>query len=419
MTEFSQKINDLLDRQPEKPAIISRMSGISQDEISKYKRGDRFPMNSEKVDALLSVLRCSAAVRRDIKNTWKQEYMARKYKDSDAWECMKEISGFLQNEGLASDISRCDENSRFYPDGGVIRTKLDVRRYLEAFLNSKQERQIKIWGNEFFTEELSTISYSKETQYTHLVYSENMKKTSKWVHLICGMLSRMLSHPLYHPLIIYGNNGWTGQLFSGVIISQNEALLISEDAEHGMILKEPAQIGMLEHYFEKMCEKAKPIVTAIKREDWYRTAEDDAIFIQSWLELERVSKRKGICYVTTNTVEEFVQNSILWDCRKNKWYQYKSRSGKRNILESILNNSNVILIDSDLIYKTDFSIAFCENRFLCISIAGKDGIRRYEICEPELVKWLGCTLKEIDGSDFVMDEQEKHRFISQLIEREN
>ncbi len=124
MTEFSQKINDLLDRQPEKPAIISRMSGISQDEISKYKRGDRFPMNSEKVDALLSVLRCSAAVRRDIKNTWKQEYMARKYKDSDAWECMKEISGFLQNEGLASDISRCDENSRFYPDGGGYSHKI-------------------------------------------------------------------------------------------------------------------------------------------------------------------------------------------------------------------------------------------------------------------------------------------------------
>lgn len=419
MTEFSQKLNDLLNSQPEKPAIIARMSGISQDEISKYKRGDRFPMNSKKVDDLLSVLRCSAAVRKDIKNAWKQEYMARKYKDSDAWECVKEISCFLQNEGLITDISRCNKDNRFCSDGGVIRTRLDVRRYLEALLNSRQEHEIKILGNEFLTEELSVISYSKETQYTHLIYSEKYEKNSKWVHTICGMLSRMFFQPLYHPFIIYGNSGWTSQLFSGVIISQEEAILISEDAECGVILREPAQIDLLEHYFEKMCEKAKPIVAIIQQNSWYKKAEDGGIFIQSWFELNRVSKRKGTYYVATNTVEIFVQNGILWDCHKNDWYQYKSKSGKRNILKSILNDADIILVDSDLAPKTDLTIAFCENRFLCISIADKDGIRRYEVCEPTLVKWIGCTLKEISSADFVMDEQKKHEFISLLIEREN
>ena len=50
MTEFAQKLNDLLNQQPEKPVTIARMAKISPDDISKYKRGKRFPENREKVN---------------------------------------------------------------------------------------------------------------------------------------------------------------------------------------------------------------------------------------------------------------------------------------------------------------------------------------------------------------------------------
>ncbi len=418
MTEFSQKIDELLNRHSEKPAVIARMAGISPDEISKYRRGDRFPMNSKRVDDLLSALRCSVIVYKDIKNAWYQEYMARKYKESDAWDCVKEVLDFLQGEGLASDICRCDKKNRFCPDGGVIHGKLDVRRYLEAFLNSKQECEIKIWGNEFFAEELSSISYSKETQYIHLLYSENTEKNSRWIHTICGMLSRMFSNLQYQPLLVYGNSGWTSQLFSGAIISQDEAVLISEDAEQGMVIREPAQIHMLAYYFARMREQGKPIVAPVKQSDWYRTADEDAIFVQSWLEIERVSKRKGTYYISTDAVKTFAKNGILWDYYKNNWYQYKSKSGKRNILESICSDSHVNFIDSDLAPQIDFMVAFCENRFLCISKADEATIKRYEVCEPMLVKWIGLTLKEMSFTGFVMDEQRKHQIISQIIEGE-
>lgn len=111
MTEFAQKLNDLLNQQPEKPVTIARMAKISPDDISKYKRGKRFPENREKVNRLLSVIRCSASARDEVKNAWKQEYMARKYKEDDAWECIKEVLKFLQSESLTSDIYLYEKKS--------------------------------------------------------------------------------------------------------------------------------------------------------------------------------------------------------------------------------------------------------------------------------------------------------------------
>ena len=117
MTEFAQKLNELLNKQPEKQAAIARMAKLSPDEISKYKRGDRFPENREKVDRLLSVIRCSAAARDIVKNAWEQEYMKRRYKEDDAWECIKEIYQFLQSESLTSDIC-LPERNKIFASGG-------------------------------------------------------------------------------------------------------------------------------------------------------------------------------------------------------------------------------------------------------------------------------------------------------------
>lgn len=167
MTEFAQKLNDLLNQQPEKPVTIARMAKISPDDISKYKRGKRFPENREKVNRLLSVIRCSASARDEVKNAWKQEYMARKYKEDDAWECIKEVLRFLQSESLTSDIYLYEKKSESRLTKGVLCGSLDVRKYLEAFLSNSQEREIKMWGNEEFVENLSLIPYSKETQYLH------------------------------------------------------------------------------------------------------------------------------------------------------------------------------------------------------------------------------------------------------------
>ena len=77
MTEFAQKLNDLLNQQPEKPVTIARMAKISPDDISKYKRGKHFPENREKVNRLLSVIRCSASARDEVKmpgnrNIWRE-----------------------------------------------------------------------------------------------------------------------------------------------------------------------------------------------------------------------------------------------------------------------------------------------------------------------------------------------------------
>ena len=202
MTEFAQKLNDLLNQQPEKPVTIARMAKISPDDISKYKRGKRFPENREKVNRLLSVIRCSASARDEVKNAWKQEYMARKYKEDDAWECIKEVLRFLQSESLTSDIYLYEKKSESRLTEGVLCGSLDVRKYLEAFLSNRQEREIKMWGNEEFVENLSLIPYSKETQYLHLIHSESNKKTSKWIHTVCGMLLRMISCPQYYPMIV-------------------------------------------------------------------------------------------------------------------------------------------------------------------------------------------------------------------------
>lgn len=417
MTEFAQKLNDLLNQQPEKPVTIARMAKISPDDISKYKRGKRFPENREKVNRLLSVIRCSASARDEVKNAWKQEYMARKYKEDDAWECIKEVLRFLQSESLTSDIYLYEKKSESRLTEGVLCGSLDVRKYLEAFLSNRQEREIKMWGNEEFVENLSLIPYSKETQYLHLIHSESNKKTSKWIHTVCGMLLRMISCPQYYPMIVYGNNGWAGQLFSGVVVSEKEAVFISEDAEQGIVLRDNDQIRMINHYFMKIREQGKPIAVTVKQGEWYRVIDDAAIFIQSWIELDRITKRKGTCYITSKAIQTFSENSVLWDRYKNEWYQYKSKLGKKSIFESILKDSKTVLIDSDLMpLKTNLTIEFCEERFLCISVVAEYEIRRYEVCEPELIRWIGCTLKEISDSEFVMSEQRKQQFLLQMIE---
>ena len=117
MTEFAQKLNALLNKQPETQATIARMAKLSPDEISKYKRGDRFPENREKVDRLLSVIRCSAAARDVVKNVWEQEYMKRRYKEENAWECIKEIYQFLQSESLTSTICLNEAKKKFVSGG--------------------------------------------------------------------------------------------------------------------------------------------------------------------------------------------------------------------------------------------------------------------------------------------------------------
>lgn len=417
MTDFAQKLNDLLNQQPEKPVTIARMAKISPDDISKYKRGKRFPENREKVNRLLSVIRCSASARDEVKNAWKQEYMARKYKEDDAWECIKEVLRFLQSESLTSDIYLYEKKSEPRLTGGVLCGSLDVRKYLEAFLSNSQEREIKMWGNEEFVENLSSIPYSKETQYLHLIHSESNKKTSKWIHTVCGMLLRMISCPQYYPMIVYGNNGWAGQLFSGAVISEKAAVFISEDAEQGIVLRDNDQIRMINHYFMKIREQGKPIAVTVKQGEWYRVIDDAAIFIQGWIELDRITKRKGTYYITSKAIQTFSENNVLWDRYRNEWYQYKSKLGKKSIFESILKDSKTVLIDSDLMpLKTNLTIEFCEERFLRISVVAEYEIRRYEVCEPELIRWIGCTLKEISDSEFVMSEQRKQQFLLQMIE---
>ena len=191
-----------------------------------------------------------------------------------------------------------------------------------------------MWGNEEFVENLSLIPYSKETQYLHLIHSESNKKTSKWIHTVCGMLLRMISCPQYYPMIVYGNNGWAGQLFSGAVISEKEAVFISEDAEQGIVLRDNDQIRMINHYFMKIREQGKPIAVTVKQGEWYRVTDDAAIFIQGWIELDRITKRKGTYYVTSKAIQTFSENSVLWDRYRNEWYQYKSKLGKKSIFES-------------------------------------------------------------------------------------
>ena len=284
-------------------------------------------------------------------------------------------------------------------------------------MRDNQEHEIKMWGNEEFVE---VISCSKETRYLHLVYSENNKKTARWIHIVCRMLLRMISCPQYYPMILYGNSGWTGQLFSGAIISKEEAFFISEDAEQGIVIRDIEQIQMLSYYFMKVSGYGKPIAVSAKQEDCYKITDDTAIFIQGWIALDRIAKRKGTYYITSKAVQDFCENSILWDSYKNEWYQYKSKLGKKSILESICKDFNIALIDSDVMpLKIGMTIEFCEDRFLSISVANEQEIRRYEVCEPELIRWIGYTLKEIADSDFVMSEQRKQQFILQMIEKEN
>lgn len=263
---------------------------------------------------------------------------------------------------------------------------------------------------------LSSIPFLKETQYRHLIHSENVKRKPKWVHTVCNMFLRMLSCPRYHAMIVYGNNGWTGQLFSGIVISKDEAVFISEDAEQGMVLRNAEQIQMLSHYFMKISEQGKPIAVSVKQGEWYKATDDTAIFVHSWIELDRVSKRKGIYYITSKAIQIFSENGILWDCYKNEWYQYRSQTGKNNILEMILKDTNTVLIDSDVMpLKSGMTIEFCQERFLCISVTDEYKIRRYEVCEPELLYWIECTLKEISDCEFVMNDQKKQQFLLQFI----
>lgn len=133
MTDFAQKLNDLLNQQPEKPVTIARMAKISPDDISKYKRGKRFPENREKVNRLLSVIRCSASARDEVKNAWKQEYMARKYKEDDAWECIKEVFRFFQSESLTSDIYLYEKKSESRLAGGGTLRKLGCKKIFRSF----------------------------------------------------------------------------------------------------------------------------------------------------------------------------------------------------------------------------------------------------------------------------------------------
>lgn len=122
MTKFSQKLNALLDSQPEKPIMIAKLAGLNPDDISKYKRGKRFPENKERVAKLLSAIRCSKNACNDVMETWMQEYMSRKYKEKDAWNCIEEIYKFLQSESLTSEICFCKKDvSSLEPGGGNLR----------------------------------------------------------------------------------------------------------------------------------------------------------------------------------------------------------------------------------------------------------------------------------------------------------
>lgn len=300
--------------------------------------------------------------------------------------------------------------------GGVIYGDLDVRRYLMTFLNNAQKSQIKICGNEDFVESLSSIPYSKGIQYLHVIHSENTQNVSKWIHTICGMLLRMIDCPQYTPLIVYGTDRWEGQLFSGAVISEQEVFFVSEDAKQGMILRDADQIKFVNHYFAKMSENGKKIAVPVKREKLYETADNNVMCIQNWIELDHISPKKGIRYITTDAVKSFVEKESLWHCFKNDWFQYTLKSGKKKILEEILDDSNSILIDSALMQlRKNLKVELCEDRFFYISVADTGGIWTYEVCVPELIQWFGYALKEMADSEFVMTEERKRQFLSQMM----
>lgn len=418
MTEFSQKLNALLDSQSEKPVMIAKLAGLNPDDISKYKRGKRFPENKERIATLLSAIRCSKNACNDVMEAWMQEYMSRKYKEKDAWNCIEEIYKFLQRESLTSEICFCKKDISSLEPGGVIYGELNVRRYLEILLNNDQKCEIKICGNEDFAESLSHISYSKEIQYLHVIHSKSAGSMSKWIHTVCGMLLRMIDCPQYNPLIVYGNNKWAGQLFSGTVISEHEAFLVSEDAQQGIILKNADQIKFINHYFTKMSENGKKIAVSVEQGEWYKTADgcDNEIFVQNWIEVDHLSGKKGTYYITTDAISSFIANGKYWDCHKDEWNQYKTKTGKKNKLENLCDNPNVFLIDSVLMQlKTNITIKFCKDRFQCILAVDGNEINTYEVCDPELIRWFGYALKEMADSKFVMSEERKRQFLSRMI----
>ena len=133
MTNFAQKLNDLLAEQPERPVDIAKRAGITQDELTKYKSGKRFPTQREKVTSLLMAIRCSITVREEVKNIWEREYLAKKYKEEDAWKCIKEIYQFFQSESLVYDQNSCVKVGKIYFGGGRIKQRIKYKKIFGIF----------------------------------------------------------------------------------------------------------------------------------------------------------------------------------------------------------------------------------------------------------------------------------------------
>lgn len=274
-TEFSSQLERLIKSQKKTLRYLAEASGLQLDYISKMSKGKRLPQEEEKVLRLLDALECTSGKKTELLNLYRKEKLG-----TFRWNCMEELIRIIEQETSDSLPPREAVQHGIWQTGtclsGAVFTKKEVFSCINWMLSGSSEQTLYLWTPEIsqldLEQLLNLLLKSPFPPVEHLLplwQNREEEDTLKNLNTIRSIKPAFL-HPEYQPYFYYLQN--TGEthisLFPNWIISGKNALGINSSLEQAIILKEPSQLELLKHEFQKKRQMASALIVRMDLFDY-------------------------------------------------------------------------------------------------------------------------------------------------------
>lgn len=468
MSEFSEKIRVAIKNSKLTMPYLSEMSGLSVPNLYKICQGKRLPKEKERIIALIKALQCPKSEENALIKKYQIEVLGR-----EEYYCLESIQELLPRIGQKSSVGMYFVGESTHPDVDVLCGKVDCSRYLQQVLmeevRKNENGMVKIIGGEecsYLMECIPVVFQNSRTTCQHILRldSRNLPESDlKNVKLVSSVLPAAFSGFSYQPYYYYEygrvkNNKI--QLFHSAIILPDQVIMITDNYDKAVILKQKDQIALMEEIFTHLLEESismiryvegmnnwqkligklenenrkKPLyvleksigVLSVLNEEMLRkhieiqTPEMESVFEELLARNEQSQKDQTVRFGTKSGLLDFVQNGKLEYVPENLytpltleeriWVLEQLRGRWQEGQKYYLLNENKFSVSDCLFVET-----YSESDGLIGYFERQEKFYAYLLNEKGIASWVYRFLHYMEDSDLVLTHEETIAFVDEMI----
>ena len=468
MSEFSEKIKEVIKKSNLTMPYLSEMCGLSVPNLYKICQGKRLPKEKDKIIALIEALQCPKSEEISLIKKYQIELLGK-----NEYCCLETVRELLSKVGRKEHVGMYYYGKAMDPDINVLLGKTECIRYVQQMLMQETEENpggiVKIIGgenNDYLLESIRFVFMNSETVCRHIVRLDSKsvpESDLRNIRLVASILPSALCGSSYCPFYFYEygkvkNNKI--QLFHSTVILRNKVILLLDDYDKAVILKSSEQIELMNQVFDSYLEDSIPMVRHV----------DDLYHWQKLIGKMETENRKRVPYVLESMActmsvmdESFIQNHVaehtpeaeqalkkymdeITAIRKDREVCYSTKSGlfdfaatgrieyipeklytpltvgeRIEILEKMKeswqeNNKYYILNDSRFSVSDHlFVAAISESENIIGYYTGQERFSACLLDEKGIASWIYQFLRYLEDSDLVLSHEETIQLVDQVI----